>query len=207
MTHICVGKLSVIGSDNGLSPGRCQAIIWTNAGIFLISASGTNFSEILIEIRIFSFKKMGLKASSAKWQPFFLGLNVLTDVLTKIPTPSWYSSHSPDEQSISHKYYCMLTSWARLSALLSIFLVLSRTNGFTNHRLVAGVRHHGAHVIWLQCHCLRCCMSVVLTHFPLYKMAAISQTTFSDAFSWMKSFVFWLRFHWSLFLRVQLTIH
>ena len=29
-THICVGKLTIIGSDNGLSPGRRQAIIWTN---------------------------------------------------------------------------------------------------------------------------------------------------------------------------------
>ena len=41
--------------------------------------------------------------------------------------------------------------------------------------------------------------------FPLDKMAAILQTIFSVAFSWMKSFVFWLKFHWSLFLRVQLT--
>ena len=32
------------------------------------------------------------------------------------------------------------------------------------------------------------------------------QTIFSDAFSWMKKFVFWLKFHWRLFLRVQLTI-
>ena len=38
-------------------------------------------------------------------------------------------------------------------------------------------------------------------------MAAISQTMFSDAFSWMKSFILWLKFHWSLFLRVQLTIN
>ena len=34
----------------------------------------------------------------------------------------------------------------------------------------------------------------------------ISHMTFSNAFSWMKYFVFWLKFHWSLFLRVQLTI-
>ena len=34
MTHICVGNLTIIGSDNGLSPSRRQAIIWTNAGIF-----------------------------------------------------------------------------------------------------------------------------------------------------------------------------
>ena len=36
MTHICVSNLAIIGSDNGLSPGRRQAIIWTNAGILLI---------------------------------------------------------------------------------------------------------------------------------------------------------------------------
>ena len=52
MTHICVGKLTIIGSDNGLSPERRQAIIWTNAGILLIGPLGTNFSEILIEILI-----------------------------------------------------------------------------------------------------------------------------------------------------------
>ena len=46
MTHICVVKLTIIGSDNGLSPGRHQAIIWTNAGILLIEPLGTNFSEI-----------------------------------------------------------------------------------------------------------------------------------------------------------------
>ena len=45
-----------------------------------------------------------------------------------------------------------------------------------------------------------------LTHPPLDKMDAILQTIFSDAFFWMKSFVFWLKFHWSLFLIVQLTI-
>ena len=56
-THIYVGKLTIIGSDNGLSPGRRQAIIWTNAGILLIGPLGTNFSEILIEIHAFSFKK------------------------------------------------------------------------------------------------------------------------------------------------------
>ena len=77
VTHICVSKLTIIGSDNGLSPGRRQAIIWTNAGILLIWTLVTNFSEILSEIHAFSFKKMHLKMSSAKWRPFCLGLNVL----------------------------------------------------------------------------------------------------------------------------------
>ena len=75
--HICVGKLTILGSDNGLSSGRRQAIIWTNAAILLIGPLGTNFSEILIEIQTFSFTGMLLKMSSAKWRPFCLGLNEL----------------------------------------------------------------------------------------------------------------------------------
>ena len=49
-------------------------------------------------------------------------------------------------------------------------------------------------------------MMVGLTHWGQDKTDAISQTTFSNAFSWMKMFEFLLKFHWSLFLRVQLTI-
>ena len=77
VTHIC--KIIIIGSDNGLSPGRRQAIIWTDAGILLNWRWGTNFSEISIEIYIFSFKKMYLKMSSGKWWPCCLGHNVLTE--------------------------------------------------------------------------------------------------------------------------------
>ena len=61
MTHISVGNLTVIGSDNGLSPGKRQAIIWTNAAVLLIGHLGTNFSEILIESQTFSLKKTRLK--------------------------------------------------------------------------------------------------------------------------------------------------
>ena len=121
VTHICVGNLTIIGSDNGLSPGWRQAIIWTNAGILLIGPLGTNFSEILIGVQTFSFKKMHLKMSSAKWCPFCPGL-------------------------------------------------------------------------------------IVLTHWGRDKKDAISQTTFSSAFSWMKMHEFRLIFHWSLFLRGPLTI-
>ena len=63
VTHMWVGKLTIIGSDNGLSPRRHQAIIWTNVGILLIGPLRTNFSEILIRIQIFSFKKMHFKMS------------------------------------------------------------------------------------------------------------------------------------------------
>ena len=82
VTHICVSNLTTIGSVNGLSPGRCQAITWTNAGILLIGPLGTNSSEILKKIHTFSFNKMRLKVSSAKWRPFCLGLNVLIEIYT-----------------------------------------------------------------------------------------------------------------------------
>ena len=82
VTHICVSNLTTIGSDNGLSPGWRQAIIWTNAGILLFGPLGTNFNETSIEIHAFSLKKIHLKLSSGKWRPFCLGLNVLRAYLT-----------------------------------------------------------------------------------------------------------------------------
>ena len=106
VTHICVGNLTIIGSDNGLSPGRHQAIIWTNAGILLIGPLGTNFNEMLIEILTFSFMKMRLKVSSAKRRPFCLGLNELKEwlhvifpsvgllPLEQLVTVCWKSNHS-----------------------------------------------------------------------------------------------------------------
>ena len=77
VTHICVSKLTIIGSDNSLSPGRRQAIIWTNVGILSIGPLLTNSNETSIEIHTFSFKKIYLKLSFAKWRPFCPSLNVL----------------------------------------------------------------------------------------------------------------------------------
>ena len=51
MTHICGDNLTIIGSDSDVSPGRCQAIIWTNDRILLIGPLETNFSKIFIEIQ------------------------------------------------------------------------------------------------------------------------------------------------------------
>ena len=59
--------ITIIGWENGLSPGQRQAIIWNIAGILLIGPLGANFSETLIKIHTLSFKKM----------PFCLCLNVL----------------------------------------------------------------------------------------------------------------------------------
>ena len=61
-----------IGLDNGLSPLRCKAISRTNAALLSTWPLGTMFSGILIKILNFSFMKMHLKTLSAKWRPFCL---------------------------------------------------------------------------------------------------------------------------------------
>ena len=61
VTHICECKLIIIGSYNGLSPRRRQAIIWTNAENVLIGPLETNFSGILSEIHTFHSRKCILK--------------------------------------------------------------------------------------------------------------------------------------------------
>ena len=78
--NLCAGKLTNIGSYNGLWHERCLAIIWTSAGILLIGPLGTNFNEILIGIQTFSLNKIQVKISSGKWQPFGLSLDVLNDI-------------------------------------------------------------------------------------------------------------------------------
>ena len=96
MTHICVSKLTTIGSDNGLLPGRCWAIIWTNVAVLSSGSLKTNFSEILIEILTFSLKKMQLKMTPAKWRPFCLCLNMLI-------VKQWHSKFSDYPIDSSHK--------------------------------------------------------------------------------------------------------
>ena len=54
-------KLTIIVSDNALSPKRRQAIIWTNVGLLSMEPWGTNFNEIFIKIWQFSSKKVHLK--------------------------------------------------------------------------------------------------------------------------------------------------
>ena len=145
MTHICVSKLTIIGSDNGLSPGRRQAIIWTNAGLLSFGSLGTNLSEILIEIHTVSSKKMHLKMSSGKWRPFYVGLNVLNNRCMMV-------------------HVVVIFPYGRQGSVCPI------------------------------------------SHWSRDKMAATSQTIFWNAFTWMKMCESRLRFHWSLFLRAQLTI-
>ena len=100
VTHICVNKLTTIGSDNGLSPGRRQAIIWTNVGILLIRTLGTNFSEISSEIHAFSFKKNAFE-------------NVVCEMASILSRPqsfkvrAWMSNYIPYISPCPHISACL----------------------------------------------------------------------------------------------------
>ena len=78
MTHTCVSKLIITGSDTGFSPDWRKEIIWPNAGILSIGHLGTNVREIVFEIYFFFIKEMKM---SAKSMPFCRGRNVLGDVI------------------------------------------------------------------------------------------------------------------------------
>ena len=77
-THICASKLGAIDSDNGLSPVRCQVIIWTNAGLIPIGPLGSYLSEIVIKAIFIQEKAVEM---SAKQKPFHPGFNVLIIII------------------------------------------------------------------------------------------------------------------------------
>ena len=82
-----------IGSGNGLSPVRGQAITRINSDLLSTECLGTNFNEIWTKIRKFSFTEMRVKLSSAKWRPFCLGLDVqytLTHLWLPWEPQVWY---------------------------------------------------------------------------------------------------------------------
>ena len=74
LTHICVCNLTIIG-PNKKWPGRGQAIIWTNTGMLLIGHLGGHFSEILIEIHTFSFKKIHSFVCISLWKGNWYWMN------------------------------------------------------------------------------------------------------------------------------------
>ena len=115
-------------------------------------------------------------------------------------TMSWY----PDiyrcnlfqqEQVIFREY-----RWKTMPIMRFVHFLHCKQSQEKHARWIANFESHG------RVHEGTCHWGAWFNSSPLTKVAAISQTTFSNAFSWVKSFVFWLIFHWSLFLRVKLTI-
>ena len=72
MTYICVSKLAIIGSDNGLLPGRRQVINWISVGILFIGPSGINCNfnrNVHIFIQENAFENVVCKMASILSRP------------------------------------------------------------------------------------------------------------------------------------------
>ena len=153
VTHICVSKLTIIGSDNGLSPGQRQAIIWTNAGILLIGPLGIKFIEILLNIYTFPFKKMRLKMSSGKIRPFHFGLNVLSIpwhfdliyhyvIITKI---MW--THAMEDICVEDNLTCYALQHIKAD-MLPLFVASSDFHGFWWWSVACSVPSYVLNQLW-----------------------------------------------------------
>ena len=141
MTHKCASKIFIIGSDNGFSPSRRQAIIWTNVWILLIGPLGIYLNEISIEINTCSFEKMHLKMYSAKWGLFRPGLSVLkrqVDFSRPVPRGRWCS----DRKVIKCLLRCFLSVTSLCRCVIGLlgwllvhiydYITLSHNYGFNS---------------------------------------------------------------------------
>ena len=184
VTHICVTYLTIIVSDNGLSPSRHQAIIWTNDGILLIRPLGTNFSEILIEIHKISiqenaFENIVCEMTAILSRPQCVKcwsctcMNLVINSFTIILTPDGARSSTG---------LGLIGEWNIVVPKLLPLLKIMNMCSLLNHTYFNPLR-------------------------PRQNGHHFTEDTFKmNAFSWMKMFEIQLKFHWSLFLRVQLTI-
>ena len=162
---------------------------------------------------------MHWKISSAKWRPFCLGGDELTLLLLELDyTTATETEMSSFWRNFHHWLHRKLSKW-QLS-VQSMIKISSKWQHFrfSELRRTAGGSAHWVVWLWLsfkkihfktlsakwQPFCFG--LYMLTTHWGRDKMDAIFQMTFSNAFYWMKMFKFWLRFHWSLFPRVQLTI-
>ena len=224
VTHICIANPAIIVPDNGLSPGWCQAVV-TIATILLIGPLGTNFSKISIKIHIFSFRKVNLKNgfrfvmylhwwfSRFVWLLAAIRSHVFPIVLWRfimcVPggwLKSFWIMLSHPQKFISVYWWLSirLQCFQYIMLMQRHLLVLGHLQiqfidpwTFTDQRWVGPVKAPNFHSLLIM---------PFLTNLSLEKMAVVSQTILPDAFSWMKCFVFCLNFHWTLFLRAQLSI-
>ena len=67
MTHICVSKLSTIGSDNQLLLVRRQGNTWTHDVLSYCWQIRNNCNEMLIKIKQSSNRNMSFRMSLVKW--------------------------------------------------------------------------------------------------------------------------------------------
>ena len=138
----------------------------------------------------------------AKWGPFSFDLNMLRYNINAQEIHVIYSNPSIWTTANTQLFWCNYFSHFGNNCATSVFLdiVGKPLRAVFHNSCTMGCCPHMPYILAYDG------AIVDLTHWGQDKMAAIFQTTFSNAFSWMKMYKFWLRFHWSLFPRVPLTI-
>ena len=101
VTHICFSRLTIIGSHNGLSPGRRQTTIWSNAGIVLIRPLRTRFSKTSIETHTFSFMLLCSTICARVWESCYSTPMVFQCRLQWSEFLQWHSSVGQFQLSFS----------------------------------------------------------------------------------------------------------
>ena len=148
LRHVSVNQIIIIGS--------CYVMVWclvitgTNDDWLSVRPLSTEFNkiwikilqtfpfkmenEILSAIHTSSFKKMHLKISSAKWRPFFLGLNVL---IGRLVYQSWFSALYNGASSI----WCQANSWTNVNWIVgnNVVKLESKYNNFHSRKFMWNV--------------------------------------------------------------------
>ena len=130
VTHICFGNLTIIGSDNGLSPSRCQAIIWTNPGILFIGPKGTTFwwnlkwnSYIFIQENVFECVVSEMAAILFRPQCVKEDMYITEHPVKMKILPNWPFDNCYQINCTVHKFnnvYCALPSKSGSSVVQTV---------------------------------------------------------------------------------------
>ena len=88
--RICISELGNIGSGNGLSPIRRQAITWTSFHLLSMQILGKNFSEIRLKNKTFLSLKCTWKCRLQNGDHFVQGNAVHGHWTYKYPDISWH---------------------------------------------------------------------------------------------------------------------
>ena len=201
----------IIGTGNGLSPIRCQTITWTSANILsLMDKLNLNMNQIIIIfIEEINFKNVVCKMSAILFRlqcEHNFCVNRLVNrnhkpinlVICTILNNVMWEFINVNKENISR--YIKYDQIVNANYVSKIICTLAPP--------VPGRKHTDLALTFNRCTHKNAAKlkTVYLLLTAQDKMAAIFQTTFSNVFSWMKMYEFQLRFHWCLFLRVQLTI-
>ena len=150
-------------------------------------------------------------------------LNKITTTTTTTTTTTWHDLFQSWEQMNILAWPRLIWTWTHILPYTScVFSISLSIAGFIIFVSEYGRNVHKSKTTkyrWFQTFIVCFCylIDVTVLHMNLSptkvfntlrprQMDAISQTTFSNAFSWTKMLEFGLNFHWSLFRRVQLTI-